>query len=406
MAASKISKILRFGFGIQNVILDFFDIVGNFFIIECRPDSSLKKCPRCHSRHVQIKETKIRRLRMVPLGKLNGVLKMTVHKFKCKDCGASAWIKLPFACGKLPMTIAFVNYTLSMMKLGTIQAISTFLGLNWKTVKNIHKEYLKVKYKKIRYRDLRYLSMDEFSIKKGHKYMTIFLDLMTGRIVYAVEDRSVEAIRPFLEKLAKRARKLEAIAMDLSASFISAVKTYLPHVAIVFDHFHVTKILNQALDEVRREEFAKHNSSNEEKIGKGDRFLFFRNYEDMEATEQGKLKKLLEINETLTTAYQMKEQFRGFWGKTSLQEGAKFLVRWIYDAFQSGIAPLKRVANTILSHYEGLLNYFTHPISNGKIEGTNNKIKVQKRSGYGYTDMEYFKLLLLDLHNKTVQLAG
>lgn len=248
--------------------------------------------------------------------------------------------------------------------------------------------------------------MDEFSIKKGHKYMTIFLDLKTGRIIYAIEDRSVAAIRPFLEKLAKRARKLEAIAMDLSASFISAVKTYLPHVAIVFDHFHVTKLLNQALDDVRREEFAKHSSSNEEKVGKGERFLFFRNYEDMEATEQGKLKKLLEINETLTTAYQMKEQFRTFWEKNSMQEGAKFLGRWIYDAFRSGIAPLIKVANTLLNHYEGLLNYFTHPISNGKIEGTNNKIKVQKRSGYGYTDMEYFKLLLLDLHNKTVQLAG
>ena len=403
MAVSKISKILRLGFGIQNVILKSFDIINNIFIIECKPDSSLKKCPHCHSRHVQIKETKIRRLRMVPLGKLDCILKMTVYKFKCQDCGSSTWIKLPFACGKLPMTVAFVNYILSMIKLGTIQAISNFLGLNWKTGKNIHKNYLKVKYKKIRYRDL---SMDELSIKKGHKYMTIFLDLKTGRIIYAVEDRNVEAIRPFLIKLAKSARNLEAIAMDLSASFISAVKTYLPHVAIVFDHFHVTKLLNQALDDVRKEAFAKHNASNYEKIGKGDRFLFFQNYEDMGIIEQDKLKKLLKINEPLTTAYLMKEQFRTFWEKKSMQEGAKFLGRWIYDAFQSGIAPLVRIAKTFLNHYEGLLNYFTHRISNGKIEGTNNKIKVQKRCGYGYTDMEYFKLLLLDLHNKKVQLAG
>jgi len=405
MSASKISKLFYFGFGIKNVILKSFDFLDNIVVFRCCPKAHLKRCSHCHSRNVKIKETKTRRLRMVPLGKLKCFLDITVHKFKCKDCGSSAWINLPFAAGKLPMTRPFVAYILSMIKLGTVQAISLFLDLNWKTVKNIHKDYLKEKYKKINYKNLVYLSMDEFSIKKGHKYMTIFLDIKSGRIIYAVEGRRIEDICSFLQKLSKKARRLEAIAMDLSPVYRSAVEKYLPKVKIVYDRFHVTKLLNQALDELRKEEWWKQKASGET-IGKGDRFLFFRNYEDMEETDQQKLNRLLEINKALATAYQMKEQFRTFWEKGSREEGLKFLCRWIFTAATSGISALAKVGKTFLNHYEGLLNYFDHPISNGKIEGINNKIKVQKRCGYGYCDLEYFTLLLYDMHKKTIGLVA
>ena len=194
--------------------------------------------------------------------------------------------------------------------------------------------------------------------------------------------------------------------MDLSPPFISAVKKYLPNVSIVFDHFHVTKILNQAMDDLRKKEWQKQNLPGGEKIGKGTRFLFFKHYEKMEEKEKNKLKHLLEINKTLAIAYEMKEQFRIFWEKKSKKEGSKFLCRWIFTIMHSGIPILEKVANTYLRHYEGLLNYFDYPISNGKIEGINNKIKVQKRCGYGYRDLEYFSLLLYDLHNKSIGLVA
>ncbi|HAO52839.1 TPA: ISL3 family transposase [Candidatus Magasanikbacteria bacterium] len=404
MAASKISKLFYKAFNLNTVILKSFDFIDNNIIFKCIPKESLKKCSCCHSKRIQIKETKVRKLRMVPIGKKKCFLEIIVYKFKCKDCKSSTWIKLPFACGKLPMTKPFVTYILSMIKMGTIKAVATFTSLNWNTVKNIHKKSLNEKYKKIAYKDLIYLSMDEFSIRKGHKYMTVFLDIQTGQIIYAVEGRCIEDISCFLQKPAKKAHKLKAIAMDLSPPFISAVKKYLPNVSIVFDHFHVTKIINQALDELRKKEWLKNNLSGEKKIGKGERFLFFRNYEDMEETQKGKLDQLLKINKTLATAYEMKEQFRTFWGKGSKQEGAKFLCQWIFTAVQSGIPTLAKVGKTFLRHYEGLLNYFDHRISNGKIEGINNKIKVQKRCGYGYRDIEYFTLLLYDLHKKTIGL--
>jgi Transposase and inactivated derivatives len=332
------------------------------------------------------------------------VLEITVHKFKCKDCKACRWVNLPFAVGKLPMTKAFVNYIISLIKISTVKSIAGLLNLQRKTVKNIHKDWLTEKYKKISYKKLTYISMDEFSIKKGHTYMTVFLDLKTGRIIYAVEGRRIEDIRPFLEKLRKRARNLKAIAMDMSTSYISAVKEYLPRVDIVFDRFHVVKILNTAVDEVRRQERRKYEVAGMQ-IGKGERFLFLRNFEDLNTDERGRLKLLFEINETLAKAHMLKEQFREFWGKTSRQEAAFLLVNWIFTAIKSNIKPIVQVAHTMLSHYEGLLSYFDHRISNGKIEGTNNKIKVLKRTAYGYRDLKYFTLLLLDLHQKSIMVA-
>jgi transposase len=341
---------------------------------------------------------------MVPLGSTKCLLEITVHKFKCRACRSCSWVKLPFALGKLPLTRSLVTYVLSLIKLTTVKSVAGFLDLQWKTVKNIHKDWLREKYKKIRYRDLVYLSMDEFSIRRGHTYMTVFLDIRTGRIVFAVEGRAVEDIKPFLEKLSKRAHKLKAIAMDMSRSYISAVREYLPHVSIVFDRFHVQKILNEALDAVRKEERQKYQAEGL-RIGQGERFLFFRNFESLDKDEQIRLKKLFELNATLAKAHMLKEQFRQFWELGSKKEAARFLVRWVMTAFLSGINAMDKVASTILAHSEGLLNYYDYSISNGKIEGVNNKIKVLKRTAYGYRDMEYFKLQLFDLHEKSVQVV-
>jgi len=398
------SKLLNLAFGLKNIILKDINLIETSITFFCKLKKSLKKCSKCHSYNVHIKDSKTRRLRMVPLGKLKCYLEINIHKYKCKDCHASAWVHLPFTVGKLPMTEAFVRYVLSLVKLGTIQSIASFVGLQWKTVCNIHKDFLKKKYKNISYKNLIYLSVDEFSIKKGHVYMTVFTDISTGCIIYAVKGRTSEDIKPFLQKLSKKALKLKAIAMDMSNSYISAVRENLPNIAIVFDRFHVVKKLNEAVDELRKQErqkFALKGSN----VGKGDRFLVLKNFEDLDSQECFRLKQLLKINKPLAIAHEMKEQFRIFWEKGTKQQAARFLVHWILEAVKSKIRPLVKVARTILAHYEGLLSYYDYPIDNGKAEGINNKIKVAKRAGYGYRNLEYFILLLYDLHNKSIQLV-
>ncbi len=402
MSTSKFVKSLFIACGLKNIILNNINLLENSITFICNLAKPLKKCSKCGSYHVHIKDTKIRRLRMVPWGKMKCFLEIKVHKYKCKNCGSSSWVSLPFAIGKLPMTEAFVIYVLSLVKISTIKAVALFVDLQWKTVCNIHKDYLKKKYKNISYKNLEYLSVDEISIKKGHIYMSIFTDITTGRIIYAVKGRTSEDIKPFLLKLSKRSKKLKAIAMDMSNSYISAVKENLPHIAIIFDKFHVVKKLNEAVDDVRREE-RKANLDGD--IGKGDRFLVLKNFENLDQEESSRLKKLLEINNSLAIAHTMKEQFRMFWKKETKEKAAKFLVHWILESVNSKIQPLVKVAKTILDHYEGLLNYYNYALDNGKAEGINNKIKVAKRKGYGYRNLEYFTFLLYDLHNKSIDLV-
>jgi transposase len=141
--------------------------------------------------------------------------------------------------GKFQMTVAFIQFAFDLLSMSTVQDVSRLLGVSWNVVKRIHKMKLKKLYKKIDLKDVKYISVDEFAIKKGHEYMSVFTDIESGRIIHAVEGRTVNDISPFLLRLKKEARNLKAIAMDMSVSYITATTEILPEIDIVFDHFHV-----------------------------------------------------------------------------------------------------------------------------------------------------------------------
>jgi transposase len=378
---------------------------SDHIIFRGRLQKNTKKCSSCQSFHVHIKETKERTFRMANLGEKRTQLKIDVHKVWCQKCGKKAWIELPFSSGKLPMTLSFMRYIIQLTAMTTLLCVALFLGLQWKTVKNIDKANLKKRAKQFSFKKIRYISIDEIAIKKGHKYMTIFTDISTGQIIHAVEGRSEEALRPFLKLLSKKARRLRGIGIDMSAAYASSVKKHLPSVSIIFDRFHVTKLLNNTIDSIRRSEYAKCQNKGL-RVLKGQRFLLLRNFVDLENEEKSSLQYLLEINESLAIAHSMKEQFRLFWQCGSKIEGARFLCWWIIQAFESGVEQLEKTARTLLYHAEGLISYFEHKIDNGKAEGINNKIKVLKRNAYGFRDQEYFKLRLYNLHTKEYQLVG
>jgi transposase len=366
---------------------------------------SISRCPHCGDYHHNFKEQKTRRIRTVPIGTKPCFLEINTHRLECKKCKHRWWPKFSFVEGLRRMTRTFAEYLVSMMKLGTIKAVAEFTGVSWDTVKDIHKEHLKRKYKSVGYAELRYLGIDEFSIKKGHEYMTVVVDLETGRIVHAVEGRNKKAIMPFLRKLARKANNLIAMAMDMSGPYESAVREILPKIDIVFDHYHVMALCSKAIDEIRREQQNRCNVVGLRTL-KGQRFLLLKNFEKLGSTEKSSLEALLEVNRPLAIAHTMKEQLRIFWTKSNPQEGARSLVWWIMEAIESQIKELAKVGRTLLDHFKGLLTYFKHRVTNAKTEGINNKIKTLKRQAYGYRDMEYFKLRLYHLHKQEALLVG
>jgi len=184
--------------------------------------------------------------------------------------------------------------------------------------------------------------------------MTIFTDVRSGRVVHAVEGKDIASVIPFLKQLYKKAVNLKAIAMDMSNAFYSAAKQELPHVDIVFDHFHVTKMMNTALDDIRKEQ---------QKICgnflKGERFLFLKNYvlknyDSLDVNGMERLNTLLAANEPLFVAYTMKEQLRSFWTQKSREDAEMFLRKWCTDALIRGAPPLRRVAKTLWRRLDGL----------------------------------------------------
>lgn len=354
-------------------------------------------CPCCGCNDTIFKGSKVRKLRMAPLGNKKAYLVIKLHRFQCTNCLGTWWPSMPFVKSKKRVTLSFERYVIELMRFATIEHVAKFLGVSWGLVKKIHKDHLRQEYRSPDLSTIRYIGVDEFSILKGHEYMTIFIDLETGQIVHAVEGKSMASVTPFLLELREKASQLKAIAMDMNAAYASAAKQHLPHIDVVFDRFHVVALLNTAIDEIRRDQQAKCNAVGVKAI-KGMRFLLLSNYEKLGIKRKGSLQCLLEINQPLALAHAMKEQIRLFWAKRTTKEGAGFLAWWIMDAAESGLNELEKAGKTLLRHWQGLVNYFKHPITNGKTEGINNKIKTMKRQAYGFRDMEYFKLRLYNLH--------
>jgi transposase len=334
---------------------------------------------------------------MAPLGNKASFLSLELNRLRCLNCSQVWWPNIPFVRGKKRVTLSFERYVDNMMKFATIEHVAKFLGVSWGLIKNIHKEHLKREHKKVDFKSLRYVGVDEFSIRRGHNYMTIFINLDSGEIIHAVEGKSVDDVKPFLMQLAEEAKNLKAIAMDMNAAYALATRQYLSNVDIVFDRFHIMGLLNTTIEEIRRSQQEKCNQVGLRVI-KGCRFLLLKNYEKLNPIKQESLNSLFEVNKPLAIAHAMKEQIRLFWTKSTIKEGAGFLSWWIMDAYDSGIKELQKAGRTILRHGIDILNYFKHRITNGKTEGINNKIKTMKRQAYGFRDMEYFKLRLYNLH--------
>lgn len=342
---------------------------------------------------------------MVPFGGKPCFLDVLLHRAACPQCGRKWWPRLPFMKGKFRMVRSIIAHVVDLLHFSTLLDVSRFLKVSWNVVKRIHKAKLTTLYKTISLADLEYITVDEFSIRKGHEYMTVFTDLRSGRIIHAVEGRTIDAVAPFFKRLAKHAPKLKAIAMDMSTSYYPAAQEFLPQVDVVFDHFHVTALLNKAIDEIRKDQQQNLDVA-DAKLLKGSRFLLLTNYDNLALENQTRLEALLAVNEPLFVAHSLKEQFQLFWEKDSVEEAEHFLVRWGVDALATGLKPLKKLVKTLHQYKTGLLNYFKHRISNAGAEGINNKIKTMKRQAYGFRDMEYFKLRLYHLHESRYAFVG
>ena len=193
---------------------------------------------------------------------------------------------------------------------------------------------------------------------------------------------------------------IKYIATDLSAAFISSVHENCPNAVHVFDHFHVVKLMNEKLDDIRRLQYNMEKEVNKRKVLKRTRYLLLRNGADIFDKEyRTRLDNALDMNKPLSQAYYLKEQLREIWTQPDKQAAETVMLDWVKQARESKVPQLMKMADTIMAYRTSILAWYDYPISAGKIEGVNNKIKVMKRTAYGFRDERYFELRLYDLHD-------
>ena len=347
-------------------------------------------------------------LRTVPIGRKPVWLLIKAPRVECRSCGCIRQINLGIAEPRRWYTKAFERYALDLLRCMTIKDVSELLGIGWDCVKGIYKRNLAKKYSHPRLSGLRYIAIDEISVRKGHKYLTLVMDLESGAIVFVGDGKGADALTPFWKELRRSRAKVKAVATDMSAAYIGAVLENLSGVPLVFDHFHVVKLMNECLIEVRRSLFHELEHLMDKKILKGTRWLLLKNPENLDKSrnEPQRLQEALNLNEPLMTAYYLKEDLRQFWSQPDKETAEIAIQSWIDRATSTGIGPLMKVARTIAAYRFGILAWYDHPISSGPMEGTNNKIKVMKRQAYGFRDQDFFKLRILAIHTAKYALTG
>jgi transposase len=290
----------------------------------------------------------------------------------------------------------------------TIQDVARHLGVSWDVIKHLKKEYLRWRFSKPSLKDVEEIAIDEICIGKGHRYLTIVLDLRTGAILFVGQGKKADALDPFWKRVRAARVRIAAVAMDMSAAYISAVERNLPDAHIVFDRFHVMKLFNEKLTALRRDLFRQATDDLKKQVLKGTRWLLLKNPDNLcdERKERERLKEALRLNEPLSIAYYLKEEFREFWNQPHLTAARNFFTSWYLRAMSSGIRQVMDFARSMFGHLYGLLSYFKHPISTGPLEGTNNKIKTLQKISYGLRDSEYFTLSLYGLHESKYALVG
>ena len=395
-------------FGVRDYEIIDIDYHDQEIWVMIRQEEEDLKCPGCGSHDVIRRGSRLRFFRGVPAGGIPVRIGLEIPRVECHDCNDMRQVKVQFADERRSYTRAFARYVVSLCRMTTIQNVARHLGVGWDLVKEIEQQYLTCRFKHVRLRHLRHIAIDEICIGRGHRYLTVVLDLDSGAVVFVGDGRGASALDPFWKRLRGAHPKIEAVAMDMSPAYISAIRKHLPKAAIVFDHFHVTKLFSKALSDLRRELHREATDKLHKDVLKGTRWILLKRPEHLDPThnEPQRLKEALELNAPLALAYYMKEEFTLFWSQPSKAKAERFLQDWVVRAERSGIRILGKLAHTLAAHRWGLLNYYEHPISTGPLEGTNTKIRVLQRQAYGFRDPEFFKLKIYALHDAELALVG
>jgi transposase len=388
------AKSIRALFDLPRYVLVGVERWAGWGRLKLVPREPCFRCPRCRVTIGYGQASRWRPMRDLDIGRRHIELRVQVYRVQCFTCGRP---EVPIALARpyARCTRRLEKHLFQLTGDSTVKAVAKRMALDWETVKDAEVRYIRGLLRKRNLDRITRIGIDEVSYKKGHKYLTLVTDLDGRRVIYATHSNDGKALGRFLTWLGpERWRRIHVVVTDMHDPYLKVLRKRLPDAALVFDHFHVSKVVHDALDEIRRR-LQRELSPKDRRVIKGQRYVLLRARENLSNRDRVSLEEILDANTDLTKGYVLKEAFRDVFKATSLRVGKSRLRAWEEQVRESGVPELLKVLDTIERRRSGIENSFQYNVANGMAEGFNNVVGTIKKQAYGFHDRDYLKLKIL-----------
>ncbi len=349
-------------------------------------------CSGCQRKFAEACDVNERAVRDLPWSEFRVTVFIEVYRVKCPDCGLRVEV-VPLLPSKAPFSRRFEEAVGQACESASARQVARRFGLAASTVRAIDLRYLERWAGQRRKPALRQMGVDEIYLGKKQKFLTVVCNLETGEPLWFGQERKRETLDAFFqtELSAFQRSAIQAACVDMWEPFRQSLEKWVPNCRIVYDKFHIMKHAGRAVDEVRRAEFFRKGGKAREVV-KGKRWLLLARWVHLNSNQKRQLNKLFALNRRVFKAYLLKESLDRLWSYR--YEGAmlRYLRSWMDQLRWQRLKPMEKLANMLLDHLEGILNYCRTKVPLGVVEAVNGNIKSLLRRGRGYKNLRYLLL--------------
>lgn len=380
----RVTTLLRSLLGLEGTRVLDVDFEQEGLVIDVAPTWRRGRCSECGEQCPGYDRERGRRWRHLDLAGMTLHLRYDTRRVECPRCGVKVE-RVPWADTSSWFTRPFEDHVGYLAQRCDKTTVSDMMRVAWDTVGSIIQRVVARRQRPDVLDGLTHIGVDELSYRRHHEYITVVVDHKRGNVVWAQPGKNADTLRAFFDELGtERCGKLEAVTIDMSGAYIKAVTECSPQAQIIFDRFHVQRLVQNAVDEVRRDEARAATSDEERKELKGTRWPLLKSFWNLSLFETNRLAALQRDNKRLYRAYLLKEAMVGVLDCRADWLAEQKLDEWIRWARRSRLEPFKRVAATIREHADGILAYVRSGLSNGRTEGLNGKARTITRRSYGF----------------------
>jgi transposase len=344
-------------------------------------------CPACGADNCSVNQTEDKVWQTLPIIQYDCYIHFRTPYIKC-TCGTKIY-RPHWENGSSKFTVYFENKVIGLAHGGLpATRIGEHFGLHDTQIRRIINRYVNAEYEKLNWSNVKRLAVDEIYLGKRNKYQTVFTDIDSGKVLFITNGKDGKTFRRFIDEARKHGltpKKITDISMDMSGAFIAAAGKYFPKAGITFDKFHVIKLLNKAINEVRKAE----------KEHKDCMYELYKRKDNLTPKQASKLREILALNDRIAQAYAFKESFADIMSyDLTIKQAEALFEQWTDEVWASDLEPLKTFVKTVMKHWYGIVQYFKSRITNGIAEGVNSLIRTIQAVANGFANVQHLRSIV------------